>query len=268
MIDRPELLEYTLGTGVRAFTTTRLGGCSEGTYASFNINEYCGDRPDHIRANRAALCHALGIGPEALILPHQVHGTTVREVNAALLRHDAATRHALLEGVDAVMTDVAGVCVGVSTADCLPILLHDPEHHAACAVHAGWRGTVARIAQRAVAAMAEAYSTRPDALRAALGPCISLECFEVGDEVYQEFAEAGFPMQRISRREAKWHIDLAECNRLQLAEAGLDPQSVAVSGLCTYSRPDDFFSARRLGAASGRLFSGIMLRGGATPAPR
>lgn len=264
----PRLLFYDLGEGATAFTTTRHGGCGSGPYAGMNVNPYCGDSPEAVAANTELLAAALGIAPGNIVMPHQTHGTEVRMVASELFALPQATRRMLLEGVDAVMTDVAGACVGVSTADCLPILLHDPEHHAACAVHAGWRGTVARIAQRAVAAMAEAYTTRPAALRAALGPCISLGCFEVGDEVYQEFAEAGFPMQRISRREAKWHIDLAECNRLQLAEAGLDPQSVAVSGLCTYSRPDDFFSARRLGAASGRLFSGIMLRGGATPAPR
>lgn len=260
MTDRPELLEYTLGTGVRAFTTTRLGGCSEGTYASFNINEYCGDRPDHIRANRAALCHALGIEPEALILPHQVHGTTVREVDAALLRHDAATRHALLEGVDAVMTDVAGVCVGVSTADCIPVLLYDEAHRAVAAVHAGWRGTVSRIVAYAVAAMTARYATRPADLRAVIAPGISTAAFEVGDEVYEAFAAAGFPMDAVAHRTDRWHIDLPVANFLQLEAAGIPLDRIQVSSHCTYTECDRFFSARRLGIRSGRLYTGIMLR--------
>ena len=110
----------------------------------------------------------------------------------------------------------------------------------------------------AVAAMAAAYGTRPERLRAAAGPAISIGRFEVGDEVYDAFAAAGLPMERISRREAKWHIDLGECNRLQLIETGLSAQSVSVSDLCTYSHADELFSARRLGTASGRLFTGIM----------
>ena len=98
--------------------------------------------------------------------------------------------------------------------------------------------------------------------RAVIGPGISADAFEVGDEVYAQFATAGFDMGRISHRTDKWHIDLWECNRLQLIEAGLEPASVAVAGICTYNNADDFFSARRLGTASGRIFTGIIIRQG------
>lgn len=260
MTNSPELLEYTLGAAVRAFTTTRQGGCSEGNYASFNINEYCGDRPEHIRANRAALCHTLCIGPESLVLPHQVHGTTMREVDAALLRLDDEARRERLEGVDAVMTDVPGVCIGVSTADCIPVLLYDEAHGAVAAVHAGWRGTVKRIVEHAIAAMTARYATRPATLRAVIAPGISATAFEVGDEVYDAFAAAGFPMDAVAHRTNRWHIDLPVANFLQLEAAGVPLDHIQVSSHCTYTECDRFFSARRLGIRSGRLFTGIMLR--------
>lgn len=111
-----------------------------------------------------------------------------------------AVKAATLEGVDAVMTDVPKVCVSVSTADCIPILIYDRVHHAVAAVHAGWRSTVLRIPEAVLQAMAGAYGTRPQDVEAAIGPGISLEAFEVGDEVYEAFRTAGFPMEEIARR--------------------------------------------------------------------
>lgn len=211
--------------------------------------------------NCALLCSTLGIEDGNLILPHQNHGIEVRQIAREFLSLPGNVRAMLLEGVDALMTDVPGVCIGVSTADCIPILLYDSSNGACCAVHSGWRGTVARIAQKAVAAMRGAYGTKPSELCAAIGPGISIDHFEVGNEVYEEFASAGFDMKAISRMEGKWHIDLPECCRRQLVEAGLNPESIRASGECTYSDTDKYFSARRLGTDSGRLFTGIMLNG-------
>ena len=255
----PELLEYKMGRGVRAFSTTRHGGHSVGPYAEFNINHYCGDDEGAIAKNREALCCALGIADDRLIMPHQVHLTKMLRIDEPFLTLHDEERQRLLEGVDAVMTDVPGVCIGVSTADCIPLLLCDEAHQAVCAVHAGWRGTVARIAEKAVSAMMEAYGTRPEELKVQIGPGISLESFEVGDEVYEAFASAGFDMAAISRRHSKWHIDLPVCNRLQLLSAGVAEHHIALSHVCTYQHCDTFFSARRLGIRSGRIFTGIML---------
>ncbi len=250
-----------MGSGVTAFSTTRQGGCSQGRYATFNINRFCGDDETHVEANRAALCQRLAIRPSRLIVPHQVHGTVVRRIDREVLESPMDVRDSLLDGVDAVMTDLAGVCVGVSTADCIPVLLYDADHHAVCAVHAGWRGTQQRIVARAVESMRQAYGTQPSALVAAIGPGISVDHFEVGDEVWQQFAAAGFPMETISRREEKWHIDLPACNRLQLLQQGVPADRIILSGICTYAQSDLFFSARRLGIASGRIYNGLVLRG-------
>lgn len=248
----PQLTYYDMGTGVTAFSTTRQGGCSTGNYAAFNINGYCGDDEVHIAANKVALCGLLGIDSNRLVMPHQVHDCVVRRIDGP--------QQGVIEGVDAVMTDVPQLCIGVSTADCIPVLLYDSTHRAVSAVHAGWRGTVLRIVQKAVEAMCHAYGTAPADLQAVIGPGISLDSFEVGDEVYDQFLSAGFDMQPISRREAKWHIDLPMCNRLQLMEAGVPADHIQMTNICTYQQYDRYFSARRLGIQSGRIYTGILIK--------
>ena len=248
----PQLTYYNMGTGVTAFSTTRQGGCSTGNYAAFNINGYCGDDEVHIAANKVALCGLLGIESNRLVMPHQVHDCVVRRIDGP--------QQGVIEGVDAVMTDVPQLCIGVSTADCIPVLLYDSTHRAVSAVHAGWRGTVLRIVQKAVEAMRDAYGTAPADLQAVIGPGISLDSFEVGDEVYEQFHAAGFDMQPISRHDAKWHIDLPMCNRLQLMEAGIPANHIQMTNICTYQQYERYFSARRLGIQSGRIYTGILIK--------
>lgn len=255
----PQLLTYRFSSPrITAFSTLRQGGVSTGPYAAFNIAPHCGDTPAHVRTNHSLLARHIGLSPERIILPHQVHQTRLLRIDSNFFDLDDEARAASLEGVDALCTDMADVCIGVSTADCIPILLADTEHHAIAAVHAGWRGTVARIAEKAVAALTRYYGTRPERVEAVIGPGISQAAFEVGDEVYEAFSRAGFNMKQIARREAKWHIDLWAANYLQLENCGLRLERIQVSGICTYSHSDRYFSARRLGTNSGRIFSGIL----------
>ena len=260
MNNPPVIKYYDVADEVVAFSTTRHGGFGKGAYSDFNINEYCGDDADTVIRNREALCEELGMDAKNIIMPHQSHGTEIRQIATDFLTLPEQVKAMILENVDALMTDVRNICIGVSTADCIPIIIYDPEHRATAAIHAGWRGTVARIAVKAVTEMRLAYGSRPEALLAVIGPGISLDAFEVGDEVYDEFASAGFDMAAISRREAKWHIDLKECNRLQLVSLGIMPRNIQVSGICTYNNYTDYFSARRLGAQSGRIFTGTIIK--------
>lgn len=255
-----ELLHYYKLPGrVKAFSTTRHGGVSEGLFGTFNINPYCGDAPAAVAENRRILADALHIQPNEIFLPHQVHGVTCRVIDADFLRLGKVQQTTQLEGVDAVMTAERGVCIGVSTADCIPVLLYDKVNNAAAAVHAGWRGTVQRIVEKAFHHMECAFGTRSADVIAVIGPGISLKNFEVGDEVYEAFKAQDFNMRLIARRYAKWHIDLPLCNRLQLECVGVPQQAIQMTGICTYDHVDDYFSARRLGTASGRIFTGIML---------
>lgn len=264
----PQLSFYDIDADIVAFSTTRHGGYSKGNYGEFNINRFCGDDEEAIAKNRAALAEELHIKPESIIMPHQTHSIETRQIAADFMALPKNVQDMVLEGVDAVMTDVKGICIGVSTADCIPVILYDVEHKAACAVHAGWRGTVARIVLKAVTDMRLAYGTKPSAIKAVIGPGISLDAFEVGNEVYDEFANANFEMEKIGKQmkvagsdfEYKWHIDLKECNRLQLMQCGVEEGHIQVSDICTYNNCEDYFSARRLGLQSGRIYTGVMLR--------
>ena len=254
-----QLTTYRLSPQVSAFSTTRQGGVSKDNYASLNINPYCGDTPTAVEQNRRLLCQELSLDENRLVLPHQTHGTTVRQIGEEFFSLSPSVRQMVLDGVDALITDLPEVCIGVSTADCIPILLYDSIHRSMAAVHAGWRGTAKRILQKTVEEMGRAYQTRPETLRAVIGPGISLTHFEVGDEVYQAFAQAGFAMEQIARRQEKWHLDLPLCNQLQLQELGLELANIQNTAICTYANYHEYFSARRLGTASGRIFTGIKL---------
>lgn len=272
---QPVLNYYDLSDDVKAFSTTRHGGVSEGNYASLNINEYCGDSKDNTDANRLLLANELGIDANHIIMPHQTHGVESRIIGEEFATLPDGVKKMLLEGVDAVMTNIPGMCIGVSTADCIPVLLYDEEHHAAAAIHAGWRGTQARIVHKVVQEMRMAYQTDPAKLKAVIGPGISLDNFEVGDEVYAAFEQAAFDMstiaeERIKRNhnaedpakafERKWHINLPLANIQMLTHNGVDEANIINTGICTFDNADNYFSARRLGIESGRIYTGIIIR--------
>lgn len=251
-------LRYHFPEGVCAFSTCRDGGVGQGAYATFNCTHYCGDDESSVAVNRNRLCADLHIAPDRLFIPRQVHDTLIAEIDEQFLSLPVKQQQARLEGIDALTTCQPDCCIAVSTADCIPILLYDTRTRAMAAIHAGWRGTVARILTFTLQRMRTRYGTRAKELMAVIGPGISLEAFEVGDEVYHAFSEAGFPMRQVACRKEKWHIDLWEANRLLLLEAGVPESQIEVAGICTYGRCDLFFSARRLGIKSGRMLTGIM----------
>jgi YfiH family protein len=156
----------------------------------------------------------------------------------------AEGRSGLLGEGDALLENRPGSVVAVKTADCIPILLVDERLHAVAAVHAGWRGTAARIAAEAVTAMAGRFGTRAEDLHAAIGPGIGKCCYEVGPEVAAQFGGQG-----------RGHIDLAAANRRQLEESGVTPRHIYASNLCTMCRSEEFDSFRRDQAAAGRMYS-------------
>lgn len=227
------LLSYDMGAGITAFTTDRTVG-----------------------RDPELLCSLLGV--ERFARPHQTHTDKVVRIDEHFFSLSETEQKMLLEGVDAVTSDVTGACIGISTADCIPVLVYDADHHVAAAIHAGWRGTVARIVVKTMDHIRQQYGTDASCCRAVIGPGISLESFEVGDEVYQAFASEGFAMNAIARRYEKWHLDLKECNRLQLIEAGVEAQNIQVSSICTLN-DTAYFSARREGVKCGRMLTGFVL---------
>lgn len=267
----PTLISYPLHPRVEAFTTTRrspfaLTGDEEremGQYAAFNVTDYCGDDPARVERNKLWLCGRLGIPASRFILPRQTHTDRVYCIDEEYFSKPEAEKQSAINEVDALITDVRGVCIGISTADCVPLLVYDPARHAAAAVHSGWRGTVKRIVQNALAAMQRRYGTQPADCLALIGPAISAEAFEVSPDVADAFLQAAFPPSVVlppGPSRPKPHIDLWRANRFLLEEIGLAPESVQVMGMCTRFWADTLFSARRQGIRSGRLYSGIILR--------
>ncbi len=194
--------------------------------------------------------------PNAPLLLKQIHSDRVVEAGAGAPREEA----------DAVITALPGVWLPVRTADCLPILLADPVHHAVAAIHAGWRGVVGGIAAKTVAGMSRRYGSRPGGLLAAIGPGIGVCCFEVGPEVAEQFriahpealreAQEIAPQTREGLRE-KAHIDLAAAVVKQLTEAGISPERIAQARRCTRCDAALFESWRRDRESAGRMVSAI-----------
>jgi polyphenol oxidase len=172
--------------------------------------------------------------------------TSVKQIHSDVVVVSDGAGACLGQG-DALVTATPGNRVGIRTADCVPILMADPVKRAVAAVHAGWRGTVAEIARRAVDRMVERFDTKAADIRAAIGPCIAQCCFEVGPEVAERF---GMPAER-SR------IDLVEANRRHLLAAGLPEANIDIAGLCTACDAERFHSFRRDKEASGRMVAAI-----------
>ena len=239
------LLEYHLGKGVRAFSTLRnSGGVGEGAYASFNITPYCGDAPNNVLLCRTELAQELGITEQRVVLPFQTHTNQVKVVEESFFDFPLQEQVAYLEEVDALVTRLPGVCIGVSTADC---------------VHAGWRGVVGHIARNTVEEMKKLGSNVSD-IRVVIGPSIGPASFEVGDEVVRAFLASNFPDRVILHNYVKPHIDLWASVAFELEEIGVNLQNVQIAGVDTFTHSDSFFSARQLGLNSGRIFSGILLQ--------
>lgn len=262
------LLKYDTHSDVIAFSTTR--GCvdnKDNPYESFNLNPFCGDATSKVLEAQEELAAVLGLPRANLIIPRQVHGHEVLVVDEPLMELDAAERASRLDGIDALVTNLSGVCICVSTADCVPVLVYDSTKGVCAAIHAGWRGTVQNIVGETVRKMSETFSVCPSDFKSIIGPSISLQSFEVGDEVYSHFADAGFDMHKIAKRypckgsadAEKWHIDLWEANRLQLMEAGVQAKDITLAGICTYKEYERFFSARRLTINSGRIITGVVI---------
>lgn len=260
------MLQFSVFDGycdISHFITTRHGGVSEGCYATMNPGEHSGDVLNAVRINRKLLSEEIGITPERLFTPYQVHEAEVYSIETAFLSFTPEERQLAMQGKDALITNLPNVCIAVATADCVPVLVYAPDKKVVAAIHAGWRGTVKQIVAKTIRKMSVDYACDPEQMIAGIAPSISLDAFEVGEEVVESFRMAGMDMDRVMRRNpetGKAHLDLWETNRLQLLEAGLQPQRIEVSGICTYAHSDDFFSARRLGIKSGRMLSGIRMK--------
>ena len=242
-----------------AFSTTRGEVDGRNAYSDVNLCDYVGDDALRVLNSRITLAMQLGVDLDDLVMPRQTHSCRVAVIDEAFRSLDIDRQEAALEGVDALVTTLDGVVIGVNTADCVPIVLVDSQAGVIAVAHAGWRGTVGRIAVSVVDEMCR-QGAQADRIQVAMGPSICQGCFEVGDEVVEAFKKAHFDMDAIVKRHPdthKAHIDLRTANRAVLIAAGVPKDHIVLSRHCSRCEHDRFFSARRLGINSGRTFTGI-----------
>lgn len=243
------------------FCTTRQGGVSVGNYTSFNLSPFSGDKQENQQRNLEILSRHAGLNVENIVFPFQTHGTEIRIIDTIFSGKDLPAKKEFLHGVDALITNDLNICIGVTTADCVPLLFYDPVKQVVAVAHAGWRGTGGKIAEKTLSAMQERFGTQPKDLRVVIGPSISVQVYNVGKDVYDHFEAAGFPVSAIFKTEnEQLYLDLWKANQWLLLNAGVPLEQIEISGICTYTNHENFFSARRLGIQSGRMLSGIMLK--------
>ncbi len=243
---------------------TRHGGVSREPYATLNLGMSVGDDPQAVEENRRRFFERFGLQPSQVVRVKQVHGDGVLRVDESLMSQQGFPRLLLDEGYeyDALITNLHDLALVVTTADCLPLLIHDPVRGSVAAVHAGWRSTAKRIAARALEAMAAAYGTDPGNCRVAIGPGIRRCCFEV-DAPVMDAMMAALPTwaeHTVATGPRHFHLDLAGVNRAILMGAGVHPDRIADVGLCTACRTDLFFSHRAEKPRTGRMMNLILLR--------
>jgi YfiH family protein len=258
---QPVLTYYDVAPNVCAFSTTRHGGVSKGNYASLNIHLFQHDNFYDVHRNRQILLSELNVQSKDLFMPRQIHGDKVFNLDKSFLEKPKEQQEPLLDGIDALITNQVQICIGVSTADCVPVLLYDTKNKVSGAVHAGWRGTCLKIVGKTIDEMSHVYGTNPQDIKAVIGPCIRQDAYEVGEDVYDAFQEAHFEMESLTKKmNNRWHLDLAAANRDLLCQKGVHDASVFDCGQCTWTNDKDYFSARRLGIDSGRVYTGIIVR--------
>ena len=252
---------FNAAGGVAHGFSTRLGGVSEGMWASLDLGVSRGDDPDHVRENYRRFRSAIGSRCAALAACNQVHGAVVRNITSADMKRDPYDKVGC--DADGLMTAIPGITLTVFTADCIPVLLYDPKRRVVAALHAGWRGTAGGIVTVAVGQMAAVYGSDPADILAAIGPGIGPDCFETHEDVPNAMTAAlsTAVLRHIRIKEnGKFAVDLKAINAMRLEQAGLDPAHIAVSDLCTACHPDKFWSHRLQGTSRGSMAAVIQLQ--------
>ena len=245
---------------VRHGFSTRMGGVSEGIYASMNLGYRRGDEPENVAENFRRITAAMGMDADRMVFSAQTHTTNLLRVTSADVGLPAwEVRH----DIDGLLTDEEGLVLVTFYADCIPLYFVDPVHRAIALSHSGWRGTRSRMGEATVRRMAEEFGSRPEDILAAVGPGICQDCYEVGEEVAAEFREAfswGHDVTAPGKAPGKYQLDLWEANRRILTEAGIAPEHLAVSNLCTCCNADKLFSHRASKGKRGSLAAFLSLK--------
>lgn len=265
-VDAGKLSYYTSwhiassGVAECAFST-RSGGASKKPYDSLNMSLAVGDEREIVLLNRRAFGSALHVNPYHIVVPNQVHSSTVRRVTDADAGAGAADHSTAIADTDALITNTPNLTLALHFADCVCVFLVDPANKAIGVAHAGWRGTVEGIVTATIEAMTREFGTDPKQLLAAIAPSIERHCYDVGEDVARPFSKAFPHDERVLKQSSstKWRADLKTANLILLQRAGVDVANIAVCEQCTSCNSSEFFSYRRDGD-TGRMAGWLTLR--------
>lgn len=249
--------------------TGREGGEGTGPYDCLNLALHVGDDPGDVLENRRLTAEALGFSAEDWTCGEQVHGGRVAVIRENDRGRGSRDRESAIQDTDGLLTNVPGVLLTSFYADCVPLYFWDPVQNAVGLAHAGWKGTVAGIAENMVREMTEEYGSRPEDIRTAIGPSIGDCCYEVDDRVMDhvralelkiEVKNSDEPLPFTDKGNGKYMLNLKEINRHIMIKAGILTDHIECTSLCTSCRNDLFFSYRKDGGTTGRMASWIGMR--------
>lgn len=243
--------------------STRLGGVSSGIYSSMNLSFTRGDEEEAVRENYRRLAAAMGFAPEDIVTSDQTHTTNVRVVTEED-RGNGITRPRPYTDVDGMITNVPGLVLATFYADCVPLYFVDPVHRAVGLSHSGWRGTVGKIGEVTIRKMEAEFGSCPEDIYAAVGPSICQDCYEVSEDVIDQF-RAAFDKKHwnslfYAKPDGKYQLNLWEANRRILIDSGIREEHISMPNLCTCCNPEFLFSHRASKGKRGNLgaFLGLL----------
>lgn len=243
--------------------STRLGGVSRGIYSSMNLSFTRGDEEEAVKENYRRIAQSIGFRTDDIVTSDQTHTANVRKVTEAD-RGKGITVPRDYQDVDGMVTNVPGLVLTTFYADCVPLYFADPVKRVIGLSHSGWRGTVAKIGKVTVEKMKEEYGCHPEDILAAIGPSICQECYEVSEDVIEEFktAFAGEYQERLyyKKKNGKYQLNLWETNRLIFLEAGIPEANISMPGICTCCNPEFLFSHRASHGKRGNLAAFLGLK--------
>lgn len=242
--------------------TTRLGGVSRGHLETLNLSYTRGDEKEHVDENFKRVAEALKTEVSNFVFTDQTHTTNVIFVGAAE-RGSGITKRRPYTDVDGLVTNEPGVVLSTFFADCVPLYFVDPVHKAIGMSHSGWRGTVGRMGARTLEKMKQEFGTEPKDVYAAIGPSICQSCYEVSEDVAGEFKKEFTGHESsilLDKGNGKYQLNLWESNRIIFEEAGILPEHLAVTDVCTCCNPKLLFSHRASRGFRGNLGAFLFLK--------
>lgn len=240
--------------------STRLGGKSEIPYLSLNLGLHTGDDVSVVRENRRLFCQAVGLDFNKVVTAEQIHGANVVAVGTQHAGKGVTEYATAIKGTDALITNEPNLALMLFFADCVPVLILDPIRKAIGLSHAGWKGTVAKIAQKTVLAMQSEFGTKPEECLVGIAPSIGPCCYEVDSRVANQFKDEFVNWENILQPyQSKWKLNLWLANQVQLLEIGVKSENIIISEVCTACNQELFFSYRSEQGITGRIAAAICL---------